>query len=77
MSEIAARNWFNGGENTDLSIKRLVEEIKVYVDGKGKDFRLLFCVDEVGQYIGDDSDLMINLQSIVEELGSKCRAKYG
>ncbi|MGI6548409.1 MAG: BREX system P-loop protein BrxC [Syntrophomonadales bacterium] len=75
MSEIAARNWFNSEENTDMSIKQLVEEIKSYVDGKGKNFRLLFCVDEVGQYIGDDSDLMINLQSIVEEVGSKCRGK--
>jgi hypothetical protein len=75
MSEIAARNWFNGEENTDMSIKQLVEEIKSYVDSKGRDFRLLFCVDEVGQYIGDDGDLMINLQSIVEEVGSKCRGK--
>lgn len=75
MSEIAARNWFNGEENIDMSIKQLVEEIKTYVDGKGKDFRLLFCVDEVGQYIGDDGDLMINLQSIVEEVGSKCLGK--
>jgi len=75
MSETAARNWFNGEENPDTSIRQLVEDIKSYVDGKGKDFRLLFCVDEVGQYIGDDSDLMINLQSIVEELGSKCRGK--
>ena len=75
MSETAARNWFNGVENADMSIKQLVEEIKEYVDGKGKDFRLLFCVDEVGQYIGDDSDLMINVQSIVEEIGSKCRGK--
>ncbi|HCT36708.1 MAG TPA: BREX system P-loop protein BrxC [Firmicutes bacterium] len=75
MSETAARNWFNGEENADMSIKQLVEEIKTYVDSKGKDFRLLFCVDEVGQYIGDDSDLMINLQSIVEEVGSKCRGK--
>ena len=75
MSEIAARNWFNGEENTDMSIRQLVEDIKSYVDGKGKDFRLLFCVDEVGQYIGDDGDLMINLQSIVEEVGSKCRGK--
>jgi hypothetical protein len=58
-----------------MSIQQLVEEIKEYVDSKGKDFRLLFCVDEVGQYIGDDSDLMINLQSIVEEVGSKCRGK--
>jgi len=72
MSETAARNWFNGEENTDMSIKQLVEEIKEYVDSKGKDFRLLFCVDEVGQYIGDDGDLMMNLQSIVEEVGSKC-----
>ena len=75
MSDTAARNWFNGEENGDMSIKQLVEEIKEYVDGKGKDFRLLFCIDEVGQYIGDDSDLMINLQSIVEELGSKCLGK--
>ena len=75
MSETAARNWFNGEENGDMSIKQLVEEIKEYVDSKGKDFRLLFCVDEVGQYIGDDGNLMINLQSIIEELGSKCRGK--
>jgi 5-bromo-4-chloroindolyl phosphate hydrolysis protein len=75
MSETAARNWFNGEETADMSIKQLVEEIKEYIDKKGKDFRLLFCVDEVGQYIGDDSDLMINLQSIVEEAGDKCRGK--
>lgn len=75
MSETAARNWFNGGENTELSIKLLVEDIKAYVDSKNKDFRLLFCVDEVGQYIGEDGDLMMNLQSIVEEVGEKCRGK--
>lgn len=75
MSETAARNWFNGEENVDMSIKQLVEEIKEYVDSKGEAFRLLFCVDEVGQYIGDDSDLMLNLQSIVEEIGSKCPGK--
>ena len=75
MSETAARNWFNGEETVAMSIKQLVQEIKEYVDSKDGDFRLLFCVDEVGQYIGDDSDLMINLQSIVEELGSKCCGK--
>ena len=75
MSETAARNWFTGEENGDMSIKQLVQEIKEYVDSKGKDFRLLFCVDEIGQYIGDDSDLMINLQSIVEEVGSQCQGK--
>ncbi len=75
MSEQAARNWFNGEETNELSIAQLCADIKEYVDGKGKNFRLLFMVDEVGQYIGDDGDLMINLQSLVEEIGTQCRGK--
>ncbi len=72
MSETAARNWFNGTETADLSIEQLVKEIKEYIDSKGKDFRLLFMIDEVGQYIGSDGSLMLNLQTIVEEIGSRC-----
>ena len=72
MSETAARNWFNGTETADMSIEQLVKEIKEYIDSKGKDFRLLFMIDEVGQYIGSDGSLMLNLQTIVEEIGSKC-----
>ena len=75
MSEQAARNWFNGEETNELSIAQLVADIKEYVDGKGKNFRLLFMVDEVGQYIGDDRDLMLNLQSLVEEIGTHCGGK--
>ena len=72
MSETAARNWFNGTETADISIEQLVKEIKNYIDSKGKGFRLLFMIDEVGQYIGSDGSLMLNLQTIVEEIGSKC-----
>ena len=72
LSETAARNWFNGTETADMSIEQLVREIKEYIDSKGKDFRLLFMIDEVGQYIGADGSLMLNLQTIVEEIGSKC-----
>ena len=68
MSETAARNWFNGTETADMNIEQLVREIKEYVDSKGKNYRLLFMIDEVGQYIGSDSDLMLNLQTIVEEI---------
>jgi len=75
MNKAKAQEWYDSEENPNLSIEQLVEEIKTYVDGQGKDFRLLFCIDEVGQYIGEDGDLMLNLQTIVEELGTKCFGK--
>ena len=75
MSEQAANNWFNGTETIETSIAQLVSEIKAYVDNKPKDFRLLFMIDEVGQYVGGDTDLLINLQSLVEKIGSECMGK--
>ena len=75
MSEDAARNWFNGTETVETSIAQLVSEMKDYVDNKPDDFRLLFMVDEVGQYVGGDTDLLINLQSLVEKIGSECGGK--
>lgn len=75
MSEQVARHWFDGTETAEISIDKLTREIQEYVDGKGKGFHLIFLADEVGQYIGDDSGLMLNLQTVVEELGTKCRGK--
>lgn len=75
MSEKAAQNWFNGSENVETSIAQLVSEMKAYVDSKPDDFRLLFMIDEVGQYVGGDTNLLLNLQSLVEEIGSKCGGK--
>ena len=75
MSEQAASNWFNGTETVETSIAQLVSEIKEYVDGQPRDFRLLFMIDEVGQYVGGDTDLLINLQSLVEKIGSECMGK--
>lgn len=75
MSETAARNWFDGSEEIDTSIAQLVSEMKEYVDQKPDDFRLLFMIDEVGQYVGESIDLLMNLQSLVEEIGVKCNGK--
>ena len=75
ISEQAARNWFNGEETAQLSIDRFAREVQEYVQSKGDDFHLVFLVDEIGQYIGDNSGLMLNLQTVVEELGSKCHGK--
>ena len=75
MSEQAASNWFNGSETIETSIAQLVSEIKEYVNAQPRDFRLLFMIDEVGQYVGGDTDLLINLQSLVEKIGSECMGK--
>ena len=75
MSEEASRNWFNGTETVEMSIAQLVSEIKDYVNKKQDNFRLLFMIDEVGQYIGSNTDHLINLQSLVEKIGSECEGK--
>lgn len=75
MSEVSARNWFNRTEEVETSIAQLVSEMKDYVDHKEDDFRLLFMIDEVGQYVGGDINFLLNLQSLVEEIGNKCGGK--
>lgn len=75
MSEEDARRWFNDKTAVDFSISQLVEDIKAYVKGKPDDFRLLFMIDEVGQYVGTDTDMLLNLQSLTEKIGSECGGK--
>ena len=59
-------------ENYSLSIEEFANEVKEYVATKEENFRLVFFVDEVGQYIGDNTKLMLNLQTIVETLATVC-----
>ena len=75
MSEASANTWFDGSETIQTSIAQLVSEIKEYVSSKPDGFRLLFMIDEMGQYVGADLNLLLNLQSLVEEIGTKCREK--
>lgn len=75
MSEEDARAWFSDKSATEFSIAQLVEDIKDYLNSKPNNFRLLFMVDEVGQYVGTDTDMLLNLQSLVEKIGSECGGK--
>ncbi len=75
LSEEDAQAWFRDKNAVDFSIAQLVEDIKEYISSKPKNFRLLFMIDEVGQYVGTDTDMLLNLQSIVEKLGSECQGK--
>lgn len=73
MSEAAARNWCEKAiEAYTISIEDFAKRVKAYIDSKGENHHVVFLVDEIGQYIGDDSKLMLNLQTVTEELGKEC-----
>ena len=76
MSEESARIWQSTAEQDyDISIEKFAIEIEEYCESKEKNHHVVFLVDEVGQYIGEDTKLMLNLQSITEELGIHCKGK--
>ena len=75
MSEEDAKRWFNDKTAVEFSIAQLVEDIKAYVNKQPKNFRLIFLIDEVGQYVGTDTDMLLNLQSLTEKIGSECGGK--
>lgn len=76
MSESAARNWCEKAtEGYQISIEDFAKRVKSYIEKKGNNHHVVFLVDEIGQYIGDDSKLMLNLQTVTEELGKECMGK--
>ena len=52
------------------SIEDFCQRVGEYIQSKPKGFRLNFFVDEVGQYISDNTKLMLNLQTIAETLAT-------
>ena len=76
MSEAAARNWCEKAvEPYTISIEDFAKRVKSYIERKGNNHHVVFLVDEIGQYIGEDSKLMLNLQTVTEELGKECMGK--
>ena len=76
MSEEAAKNWAANAENSySFSIEQFADYVRRYCDKKGENHHVVFLVDEIGQYIADDSKLMVNLQTVAEDLGTACQGK--
>jgi len=73
--ESIVRLFESDGRNYLLNVDKFAHKILEYCKSKGKDHRIIFLVDEMGQFIGEKSDLMLDLQSIVEELGIILKAK--
>src|SRR5574344_1345186 len=76
MSESSARNWCEKSADTYLmTSEKFANLVKEYCDKKGNNYHVVFLVDEIGQYISDNTSLMLNLQTVTEDLGTACRGK--
>lgn len=50
----------------------LIPELQSFLKGKNKDYRLLFLVDEVSQYVGSNKEILLNFQNIIERVSDDC-----
>ena len=76
LSQEAAQKWFNDSEDTfKVSVELFCQWVRQYLDTCDPKHRVLFLVDEVGQFIGQDSSLMLTLQTITENLGTICNGQ--
>ncbi|AIE76138.1 BREX system P-loop protein BrxC [Synechocystis sp. PCC 6714] len=76
QSTESVEKWVDqGGDNFSLTVENFARWAKRYLDRQGSNHRLMFLVDEVGQFIGNDTHLMLNLQTITEQLGTICQGR--
>lgn len=60
----------------NVSVESFAAEMKEYIDEQNdRNFRLLFFVDEVSQFIGQHRDLLLQLQSLVKRLDEVCESR--
>ncbi|MDO5650287.1 MAG: BREX system P-loop protein BrxC, partial [Gallicola sp.] len=77
MDEKSAESWHEKISRADysMSIEEFAKLVKEYIDTKPKNHHVVFFIDEMGQYIGDNTDLMLNLQTLTEDLGRICKGQ--
>lgn len=76
MSEDAGRNFCEKATTEyKYKVETFAQLVKKYIEKKGNNHHVVFLIDEIGQYIGDNSNLMLNLQTVTEDLGTACKGK--
>jgi hypothetical protein len=71
-----AAAWFDELKSKyATSPEEFAKLVRGYLDSKGPKARIIFLVDEVGQFIGDNTSKMLQLQTITEQLGIACKGR--
>ena len=71
----STRQWVEQLENNfPLDIRNFCKWVNDYLENHG-DRNILFLVDEVGQFIGQNTQMMLKLQTITEDLGTHCNGR--
>lgn len=72
----ASADWFEKSTTEfNLTVENFAKQVNEYLDSVSPKKRIIFLIDEVGQFIGGDTHLMLNLQTIVEDLGRLCAGR--
>ncbi len=76
LSEASASQWFDRSRDEyRINIESFAKLVSDYLDTRPAGHRIIFLVDEVGQFIGDNTRLMLTLQTITEQLGTATRGR--
>lgn len=76
MSLETANDWARSTiKPYEISINGFAQMVDKYLQTKEDNHHIVFLVDEMGQYIGENTDLMLGLQTITEDLGTLCQGR--
>ncbi|WP_019570748.1 BREX system P-loop protein BrxC [Thioalkalivibrio sp. ALE11] len=76
LSPDAAHKWFEESEETfSVSVENFCRWVKEYLDAQSATRRIVFMVDEVGQFVGSHTQRMLTLQTLTENLGTICKGR--
>ena len=76
QSPASAAAWFDKArDNYRINIEGFAKVVNDYLSTRSAHHKVIFLVDEVGQFIGNDSKLMLSLQTITEQLGTQCKGR--
>ena len=76
QSGASVEAWVDNAEgNFSVTVENLAKWVLRYLDSQGPEHRIVFLIDEVGQFVGNDTHIMLNLQTITETLGTICKGR--